>query len=80
MEGTFNVYKDEKTGKNFYACIVKDATACCEQGIEFVLEGDNKYPDDYPKNNGKMKVIGTFNSYEEDGKTYVRLEDAVLCK
>ena len=32
-----------------YACIISDAAACCAEGMEFVLEGDLTYPDDYPE-------------------------------
>ena len=46
MNGTFSYYHDESTGNEYFACIIKDATACCAQGIEFVLDGDYSYPKD----------------------------------
>jgi hypothetical protein len=56
-----------------------DATACCSQGIEFELTDDYVYPDDYPEDGGDICVVGTFDTYEEDGFTYCVLRDARLC-
>ena len=30
--------------EQFYACIISDATACCAEGMEFVLKDDLAYP------------------------------------
>ena len=49
IKGKFNAYKDDKTNKQYFAVLIPDATACCQQGIEFVLKGDPKYPEDYPR-------------------------------
>ena len=60
-----------------YACIVKDATACCAQGIEFSLKNDYKYPEEYPGQYQDFAVIGTFTIYEgSDGYRYCVLKDA----
>ena len=61
-----------------YACIIADATACCAEGMEFVLEGDYTYPDDYPELGTEITVIGEFQSYEENGLTGYRLLNARL--
>ena len=50
MDGIFDVYTDENTGKNYYACIIQDATKCCSSGIEFELKEERVYPDEYPDN------------------------------
>lgn len=47
-----------------FACIIKDATACCSQGLEFVLSGSPVYPDDYPELNSDITVVGTFEVSE----------------
>ena len=36
MEGSYYFVNYEDLGKSYSYCIVKDATACCAQGIEFV--------------------------------------------
>ena len=61
-----------------YACIISDAAACCAEGMEFVLEGDYTYPDDYPELGAEIIVIGEFQSYEENGMTWYHLVNARL--
>lgn len=78
MKGTFNVYHDEKKDKNYYSCIIQDATACCAQGIEFNLKGDYEYPKDYPKEGSEITVIGEFIRYSEGKHVYCTLKDAKL--
>lgn len=78
MGGAFAVYHDEKTDNYYYACIIKDATACCSQGIEFVLAGDYKYPDDYPQVGEDVCVVGEFDTYKEGEYTYCTLRNAEL--
>lgn len=74
--GPFAVYTDDASGKNYFACIIKDATACCAQGMEFELEGKHDYPADYPELNTDITVEGTFDKYEEAGQTYCTLRKA----
>ena len=76
MEGMFSYYHDDTTGKDYFACIIQDATACCAQGIEFELEGDHKYPDDYPEDGGYVKVEGVFTTYKEGEYEYCTLKNA----
>ena len=76
MEGKFSYYHDETTDKEYFACIIQDATACCAQGIEFELKGDYKYPDDYPAEGGYVKVEGVFTTYKEGEYEYCTLKDA----
>ena len=82
MTGQFNVYQwVDESGivadmPVAYACIISDATACCAEGVEFVLEGDYTYPDDYPELGTEITVIGEFQSYEESGMTWYHLVNA----
>ncbi len=76
MEGTFLSYHDEITDNYYFNCVIADATACCAQGIEFVLTDDYAYPDDYPEEGGNICVVGTFDTYQEDGYTYCTLRNA----
>ena len=80
MEGTFSYYYDEATDKEYFACIIQDATACCSQGIEFELSGDVSYPDDYPEPGQTVCVEGTFDTYYEAGFPYCILRNAVICE
>lgn len=74
MNGKMAVYHDNGTGKDYYACIVSDATACCSQGIEFVLR--NGYS--YPNKGDDVCVVGTFSTYREGENTYCTLKNASL--
>ena len=78
MSGSFSVY--EEADRNYYACLIADATACCSQGIEFVLDGDPTYPEDYPELNSLITVTGIFDTYIEDGYLYCQLLNATLEK
>lgn len=79
MSGTCSIFEDVVTGQLYYACIIQDATQCCQQGIEFNLQDSYIYPDDYPENGEEVTVVGIFETYAEDGVLYCRLRDAVLC-
>lgn len=62
----------------YYACVIANATACCQQGMEFILGGNAKYPDDYPILGTEITVVGEFQTYLEDGYLYCHLVDANL--
>lgn len=78
MDGQFAVYEDSNTGAVYTACIIMDATACCSQGLEFVLAGEKTYPDDYPELGAEITVTGIFQLYDENGTTYCHLVDAEM--
>lgn len=78
MDGLFAYYHDEATGNYYFACIIQDATACCAQGIEFVLTEDYVYPDDYPEVDEEICVVGVFDTYQEGDYTYCTLRKAKL--
>lgn len=78
MDGQFAVYEDPNTGAVYTACIIMDATACCSQGLEFVLAGEKTYPDDYPELGSEIIVTGIFQLYDENGTTYCHLVDAEM--
>lgn len=74
MKGPFNVTETEDN--RYYACIIKDAAACCSTGIEFVWTGDHTYPDDYPEVDQEVTVTGAFNVYTEGTGKYLQLKDS----
>ena len=76
MSGQFAVYEGDM--RNYYACVIADATACCAQGIEFVLDGEYRYPEDYPKLGTEVTVVGVFDSYYEGANRYIQLINAEL--
>lgn len=61
-----------------FACIIADATACCSQGIEFVLSGAYSFPEDYPELDSEITVTGTFKSGEQNGIPYFRVINAQM--
>ena len=65
-------------GNLYYFCVIQDATACCGQGIEFILKGDPPYPLGYPQVGEEFTVTGVFEDYQEGPNTYYHLRDAVL--
>ena len=76
MSGQFNVYVPQEGNPSgvteYYAIIIADAQACCQQGIEFVWPG-HTYPDGFPEVKSNASVTGIFEVYEENGKKYCRL-------
>ena len=78
MDGNLAVFKYPE--RNYYTCIIQDATACCQQGMEFLWKGEHKYPDDYPKEGDGIIVTGVFDVYFEDQVKYCQLKDATLVR
>ena len=76
MSGQFNFYAAEEGNPSgvteYYAIIIADAQACCQQGIEFVWPG-HTYPEGFPEVKSNASVTGIFEVYEENGKKYCRL-------
>lgn len=72
----------EDTGIRYHFVIIEDATACCQQGMEFVWDdGSHVYPDEYPADDTRVSVVGTFETYKDnpdDQFQYCRLADATL--
>ena len=72
MKGTFAAYPGED--RNYYVCFIADAAACCQQGMEFVLDGEYVYPDDYPAEGEEITVTGRFEAYAiNEYMTYARI-------
>lgn len=78
MNGMYVSFYEEEKDFRYFACIVKDATACCSQGIEFVLTEDYRYPEDYPEDGDDIVVTGVFDTYMEGSHMYCTLKDAHL--
>lgn len=82
MEGSYYASYDEGTKQTYFFVIIKDATACCQQGLEFVWgDGSHVYPDEYPSDGSEVIVTGTFESYKDnpdDVYSYVHLNNSTL--
>ena len=76
MKGVFTY--GEGDGRYYFACLIADATACCSQGIEFVLRDERRFPDEYPEPGQDITVCGTFHTYIEGEYLYCELVDAEL--
>lgn len=75
MKGQFNQYTDEETGKTYNAVIIPDATACCQQGLEFELP-DKTNPNF--EQNTEITVVGTFDTYSDGKFLYCHLKNAKI--
>lgn len=79
MEGPYYHAFYEATGKDYFYVIIRDATACCSQGFEFVWgDGSHAYPKDYPGDGTEVVVCGRFEPYSEGTMNYIHLVDASL--
>ncbi len=84
MNGQFALYQaTDANGQPvpdqiYFACVIADATACCQQGLEFVLAGNAKYPDDYPELGTEITVVGEFQTYMEGTQQYCHLINAEM--
>lgn len=75
MKGYLAVYVNKDTGKKYFSVIVPDATACCQQGLEFIWIGDHKYPEDYPPFEKEITVTGKFaTTYSTEGALYTFIQ------
>lgn len=78
IRGTYTHHYEESLDQHFYACIVRDAMACCAQGLEFVLNESYIWPDDYPCEGDEIVVSGVFRVIQETNFNVLQLQDAVI--
>lgn len=76
-EGNYGEYYDDETDKLYRACVIPDATACCQQGIEFVLKDDSNAEEDLVVGL-PVSVQGSFDTYYEGKVQYCTLRNAEL--
>ena len=70
MRGLFKIYPSQDSDKTYFAIVIPDATACCEQGFEFIWRGEHSFPEDYPTEDIEIEITGQLDTYEEDGYEY----------
>lgn len=76
--GRFTANSNKDRTRYYKYVLVSDVTACCVQGMEFVLDGEPPYPDGYPQPDSDIVVVGTFETYEDMGMTFCRLARASI--
>lgn len=81
MHGIFAYYYVDSVDTYYFGIVVEDATACCAQGIEFVLtdEAERTVPNDYPEIMDEATVVGVFTAFnpvESPDYEYYHLEQA----
>lgn len=79
MKGTFSSYYDEAVDRRFFGCVIKDALACCSQGLAFETATPRKYPKEYPSEGAAITIVGIFEyEQEEDGIGFPIIKKAKL--
>jgi len=73
LGGVYQAQYYEPTQQYYHCILIIDAAACCQQGLEFVWNGNHRYPDDYPKDGTPIELSGVYESHQELGKTYYHL-------
>lgn len=71
MRGQYYSSYYEETGEYYHYVVIEDAIACCQQGVEFIWNGEHIFPDDYPSDGTEVEIIGMFDTYEELGRSYL---------
>ena len=74
LRGTFA--HAAESGREFFVCYLLDVNACCSQSLEFETDEAYDFPGGYPAEESPITVYGVFNTYEENGYTYLQLADA----
>ena len=81
MEGPFIPFDSTNPDYCYPAIIIRDATACCASGIEFLLYGVPRCSkaggNGYPLYNEEATIVGRFETYLEGTDMYVHLVDAI---
>lgn len=73
MTGISTSFSNESSEETYHACIVQDATACCQQGLEYTLTDEG----DYPEDDKEITIQGTFQKCTvESGLSYGVIVDA----
>ena len=79
MKGSFSSYYDEAVDRRFFGCVIKDALACCSQGLAFETFKPRKYPKDFPREGSPITIIGRFDyEKEEDGIGFPIIRNAIF--
>ena len=80
LQGSYSVTYSESTNTPYHFVLVADAAACCQQGMEFIWNGEHAFPEDYPVINKDIEVLGVFSVYEKAGylRYYIATENIIV--
>lgn len=70
IRGIYDEQYWDQTKLTYHYIVIADATACCAQGLEFVLIDPNAA---YPKVGEEFEISGIFGTYEEEGNLYIQI-------
>jgi len=66
VAGTYFYIFYEPTGQIYHYVITKQGDACCQEGLEFIWNGEHVFPDDYPATGTPIELIGVFSRDESE--------------
>ena len=75
IRGTYDEQYWDQTNLTYHYIVIADATACCAQGLEFVLTDPNAA---YPQLGEEFEISGIFGTYAEDGLNYIRIDADII--
>ena len=78
MQGTYVTSTLEGTTRKYHAILISDATACCEQGLEFTFPDKNTSGKPLPKEGDVVTVLGSFSSYKEGENNFFYVKGSVV--
>jgi len=67
VRGTYYSLFHEASGEFYHYVITKQGDECCQEGLEFVWNGDHTFPDDYPEMGTPIELYGVFSRYQGEG-------------
>lgn len=70
IKGNFQTFDNPEGELPYFSVIMNDSTMCCQEGIDFVWQGEHNWPQDYPETGSEISIIGKYIVTEEDGFTY----------
>lgn len=79
VTGSYYSSYSKDNNQYYHFCMVKDAAACCAQGLELLWADDsmNKH-ENCPAEEATVTIEGVFETYEDGQNTYGRLKDVKL--
>ena len=78
--GEYMPFFFEPTGLYYHYIVIEGPPGCCPVRLEFILDGDYVFPDDYPDEDTAIEIIGIFSSYEELDQTwhYLAIDEIII--